>query len=438
MADDNFNSNSVESGRARSREPGVNSISIDTQSFVNLGQLMGSRGHGVVTAAGATPAGEEGVGSSINQGNLGASSSFLSGVASDNSDADDLGEFDQLIFNPTGSSVVSAWSGHDLCSDDGGGEAEETNDVDDDDGENDSVLPALPRSPSPGSPVGSDAAGAIGRSASNRRPFNDDRDLGWAEDFQREAAAPEAPVASESGNGDGGCSGGIYSGECPDVSRLDVVSSEKFHVLVENETIDTTLPAAVISNDVVTAKIPPIDHADCHQQESCSNKLDEGEEEYSQGDEQPVSTAMMITETVGIPEAAGAEAAGSKAMTIPAGDQPGSSGSLLREPWLHVPMGAGETDALVADFAGSAAAEQEQLFENQQEQNREPHGMHALTGCQQCIMCGVEKVAAFARPRLEQLAQVAKARAEASVEACSEGKEAVIKAVDNIPQAPGM
>lgn len=119
-------------------------ISIDSQSFVNLGQLIGSRGHDLTDSTMAAS------GRNSDE-KLGASASFLSGGGSD-SDPESLKDFAQF-FHPMPSTATAAanWSSYDLCH---GGE--ETGEVRQDDDDNDSVLPALPRTPSPVSLIESD------------------------------------------------------------------------------------------------------------------------------------------------------------------------------------------------------------------------------------------------------------------------------------------
>lgn len=123
------NSTSKKTRKEAISQLSLSSISIDTQSFVNLGRSLAES---TMTACG---------GSSNDK--LGASCSFLSGGGSD-SDPDGLKDFAQIFHpvpaaNPGGSCSLLGSSMDTFLA---GNER-----VDDDD--NDSVLPALPRSPSP-------------------------------------------------------------------------------------------------------------------------------------------------------------------------------------------------------------------------------------------------------------------------------------------------
>lgn len=123
------NSTSKKTRKEAISQLSLSSISIDTQSFVNLGRSLAES---TMTACG---------GSSNDK--LGASGSFLSGGGSD-SDPDGLKDFAQIFHpvpaaNPGGScSLMESTVDRFLAG---------TEHADDDD--NDSVLPALPRSPSP-------------------------------------------------------------------------------------------------------------------------------------------------------------------------------------------------------------------------------------------------------------------------------------------------
>lgn len=161
----------------------LSTISIDSQSFVNLGQLIGSRGHDLGDSTMATSGG-------ASTENLGASASFLSGGGSD-SDPDGLKDFAQ-IFHPVPSTVSAAasWVSNELCHGEGAGGGCE------DDDDNDSVLPALPRSPSPALSVGSDRL---------RRPFTGKQGTAdWIADDAESVHSDDDRAEAEQGVEDAG------------------------------------------------------------------------------------------------------------------------------------------------------------------------------------------------------------------------------------------
>ena len=61
----------------------------------------------------------------------------------------------------------------------------------------------------------------------------------------------------------------------------------------------------------------------------------------------------------------------------------------------------------------------------------------ALGECGDCLACGMEKAVALATPPLQHLSRLVKLQVEAGVEACARAHQAAVKAVDNVPQAPG-
>lgn len=364
-------------------------ISIDSQSFVNVGQLMGSRGHGVATG-----------GSS----NLGGSCSIIS--CSD-SDADGLRDFDQIVH--PGSSA-SAWSGHELGSDDHDAEAG-------DDDDNDSVLPALPRSPCPGSPIGSDA---MGRFTVKMHPFNEERESGWEHEMGRSTnvGADHDDGSTESGKG-------VFVNE-DDFSLCENMDSKQNHGRPENE-LPVVIPASVSSTG---------DDRETSKTTTRTVQMPNNKSTLS-----TFSRDSTSTETAGVIEfPVGTEAT---ALLVPS----------LRESWLHVPV----ENEHVTTTHGIASGDNTHATENpasvQQNDDREkteinsPARMGHVSiprNCGCCFTCGVEKAVALARPSLEYLVQLAKIPMESGLDmyvkwrtAIIRGQKAVLQAVNDVPQAPG-
>lgn len=365
-------------------------MSIDSQSFVNLGQLMGSR-HGTT-----------GGGSSSSNSNAAAPGGLVDDLGtsclSDDDDSEGLRDFDQ-IFHPRaeqGGSTSSAWSGRALYGRGG---------VTDDDDE--SLLPALPsRSTTPGSPRGAD-------SASNRQPFPSvGAEPGWEEeDFESDSMSEGDGIGRVRGGGRG--QGLSSSGLRVDLTPAAAAADDGSKVAVM--TPETTQRTSLDAGDVV---------------------------EYSSS-----ATGTAAAQTRPSSEAAAGEEAASNARPF------------LRDSWLHVPLGD--------DPAAAAAGEEAELDGASTETNAtavahgpgdaariNPHQQRyydaaaaaararraaavALAGCGECLARAVDRAAALAASRLQQLAQVVREQMEAGADACARGQEVVVKAVDNVPQAPG-
>ncbi|CAM9479221.1 unnamed protein product [Hapterophycus canaliculatus] len=375
-------------------------ISIDSQSFVNLGQLMGSRHGGLATAASGGSSSAPGGLSRIALDDLGTS--FLS------DESDGLRDFDQ-IFHPAaehGGSAPSPWPGRELYDQrdaaDCVREEGENHGRDDDD---DSLLPALPsRSSTPGSPRGDSDSG------SNKPSFAEAVEAGWAEeDFSHGAAGADA-----CGGGEERAGFASFGGRSASATVSGAVSLGRAADLPPTCGRETTAVAAVMKP---------------------ATRLG------------PTSRVTAATDAFTAAAAGGSTAAGAAN---------NMSSPLLRESWLHVPMGDdGEEDGdgseaghrEDAESRKAAAGEEERAALNRQQCERyrdaaaaaaraRRAAARALGDCGDCLAHGAEKAAALARVRLEGLARALKARVEAGTEACARGQEAVVKAVDSVPQAP--
>ena len=370
-------------------------ISIDSQSFVNLGQLMGSR-HGIGPAAAG--------GSSASRApadDLGAS------CLSD--DSEGMHDFDQ-IFHPRaeqgGGSSSSAWSGRDLYGRRGG--AADHDAADDDD--NDSLLPALPsRSCTPGSPRGADLA-----SYSNNKPtFPAGGEAGWAEeDF---ATTTVDDRTSEGGDGDGGRGQAWAS---PGALLVDVTNGGGMKVA------SATATATAVSTP-----------------ETQRASLDT---DYAAADGSAAARTVVVQA-----QPSSDVAAGGSSIAPP----------FLRDSWLHIPLeggaaaAAGESEsegiidtqpgAATAAAAGpgdaSGIAPRQQRYHDAAEAAARARraAAVALADCGGCLALAADKAASLAASPLQQLARAVKEQADAGAEACTRGQQAVIKAVDSVPQAPG-
>lgn len=373
-------------------------ISIDSQSFVNLGQLMGSRhGIGSATARGsnASRALADGLGASC---------------LSDD-DSEGMHDFDQ-IFHPRaeqaggggGGSSSSAWSGRGLYGRGGSADREE----DDDDDDNDSILPALPsRSCTPGSPRG---GGGGDLASSNKPPFRAD-EAGWAEeDFETTYVGERTDVG-------GDCDGMGQAWASAGTLRVDLTSEG-----------GTKVAAAAASTLVST--------------QSASLGADFAKGSGSTNTSATARAAVVQTQP------SSAVAAG--------GDSP-SAPHFLRDSWLHVPLdgdgAAGEPEpGRITDTDSSAAAgggggepgdagidpHQQRYHEAAEAAARARRAAAAaLADCGGCLVHAVDKAASLAASPLQQLAQAAREQVDVGAEACARGQQAVIKAVGSVPQAPG-
>lgn len=384
-------SSSTSSRGTRTRE--TMQITIDSQSFVNLGQLMGgsSNGHGISgsSSAAATLSGLSPGGTASANNNLGASS-FLS-ESSDSS----LRDFDH-IFHPAESNS-SAWSGHGVCSD------KEDAVHEDDEDDSDSILPALPpRSPTPGSPTSSELN-------SNRCPFKA-AEAGWADDIINAASA-------------GGGSGNF--GPCVLDASADGKCAGVALVGGGGELGDKH---ACVDKEVVTS------HTENNTEHRHVQSSMQGTPSRPSSTSSSPSSSYA-SRTVGDEDATAGDTAALS-----------SSTSLLRESWLHVDQyGIDQGD-------NNSTMEVDTETKVQQEEHGEEEvggaggcacGERArrigavLGECGSCFACGVTKAAALVRPRVQQLVERAKVPVQAGAGACQRGQQALAEAADNVPQAPG-
>lgn len=378
------------SGSPKGRE----TITIDSQSFVNVGQLMESRGHSIFTG-GST--------------NLAGSCSIIS--CSD-SDVDGLRDFDQIVH--PGSSA-SPWSGQERCA--GEQHVEEEDDTD-------SVLPALPCSPAPGSPTGSDA---VGRMTSGRHPFNDEHESGWSHEFGGRETAPvqddhDETVVAESS----------LSEDPTGHSVLKFIATGDHVGQPENKQ-----PVSIL-----TAQCDP-----------------NGDREtfVESGGAQPSDSEERMQSITGAPSLADEEdtkqiardTAGTVEVRFPSGS--------LRESWLHVPTQkahAGidqeiphESTSVVEASGSVEQKEGSEDMEHRRTATCKPREMDndILPGRNVfCLSCVVQKAIALAQPPLQFFTQLASVPMEAGAdmlaklkEAVTEGQRAIMRAIDDVPQAPG-
>lgn len=388
-------------------------ITIDSQSFVNLGQLMGSRVSVSTTVGGPSSS----VGGAGNNNSLGAS--FLSDGSQD---SEGLRDFDQIFHPAGGTSTSSTWSGHGPCPHagdaigdaDGNGDSEEDDDDDVDDEDNDSVLPALPpRSPAPASPTGSDLSSTPSNSG---RAFKSSTLAGFADDLTTASSAGGSVVAIAGSIDDDfpDNQGGVSGALCLDEVAGDDVSSQR---------------------KTVTGIMTRGKH--CH---------DEGDslKNYCSG-----AALVRNPSSSSVPGEA-------EALLGDAGSTVASPTSIHHESWLHVPLEGSEGHADGSSNSGSVVEDSNQYnvpAEKANTKNEEASSNHqehltaaaagarrtlaALGECGDCLACGMEKAVALATPSLKQLSRLVKLQVEAGMEACARGQQAAIKAVDNVPQAPG-
>ena len=355
-------------------------MSIDSQSFVNLGQLMGSR-HGTAGGGGCSNSSVASPGGLVDD--LGTS------CLSDD-DSEGLRDFDQ-IFHPRaeqGGSTSSAWSGRVLY-----GRGSATDGGDDDD---ESLLPALPsRSTTPGSPRGAD-------SVSNKPSFpSADAETGWdEEDFESDSMSEGDGVSGARGGGKGqDFSAGLL--------RIDLTAAAA----------SDTSKAPVMTPETQRASLDTDDVED--------------------------STTIIGPAAV---------------QAQPSYEAAASTPPFLRDSWLHVPLG--DTDTAAGDGEGeaeldSSGASTDAVVDGPGDAARiAPHQQRyheaaaaaararraaavALADCGESLVRAVDRASVLATSRLQQVARVAKEQAEAGVDACARGQQAVVKAVDSVPQAPG-
>lgn len=363
-------------------------ISIDSQSFVNVGQLMGSRAHSVTTGVSS---------------NLAGSCSIIS--CSD-SDGDGLRDFDQVVLrDPSG----GAWSGHERCSEERYVDQEEDDD-------NESVLPALPHSPPPGSPVGSDVQR---RFSSTKRLFNHERELGWSHNAAYDTRACASCDCNRNRGDDS-----VYHGE-------DSASHHELDLVVSKDR----------DEDAQCGKLTVISSASNEKNDDRDSSLrPRGTRESLHLVTSKSSTSSEAKSTM---ETASASAAA------------GTMSSLLPESWLHVPvvdeqMASAHETPQGPTVTGERSASVQEAHQEVKEDGAQVEGagivegmrVCANSGC--CLVCGMEKIISLARPSLQSLARLVKAQLGTAAsmltrwqEAFVRGHEVFMKAVDGVPQAPG-
>ncbi|CAB1100102.1 unnamed protein product [Ectocarpus sp. CCAP 1310/34] len=372
-------------------------MSVDSQSFVNLGQLMGSRHGGGGASSAATSSGGETTRTGLEDF---ACTSFLS---DDDDDSEGLRDFDQ-IFHPAATSTSGARSsGRELYGQQrhrGGGAADHQHGdggvLDDD---NDSVLPALPsRSSTPGSPRGYSTSNS-GNSSSSKpyfiAPAASAAGAGWVED--------------DFGSGASARRGGGRVGHASCDHRLATGGAPENN-LPQNTDITThtkTTPAAGITSPEI----------------------------------QPGGSVAQQSGTSQTAATAGGETAAS-----------GSSTPFLRESWLHVPVG--DDDEIKSEAAASSNMDDDDSHAEEaggaafsSHRHRYPEAAaaaararraaaQALGDCGDCLVRGVGRAGALAKARALEVGRAVKVHVDAGADACSRGQKAAVKAVDSVPQAP--
>ncbi|CAN0154891.1 unnamed protein product [Ectocarpus sp. 4 AP-2014] len=373
-------------------------MSVDSQSFVNLGQLMGSRHGGGGASSAATSIGGETTQTGLDDL---ACTSLLS---DDDDDSEGLRDFDQ-IFHPAATSTSGAWSsGRELYDQQrhrGGGAVDhqhgEGGVLDDD---NDSVLPALPsRSSTPGSPRGYLTSNG-GNSSSSKPCFvasaASAAGAGWDED----------DFGSGAGTGRGG--GRVGHASCDHHLATGGALENNWPQNTDTTTQTKATPAAVIT-------CPEI---------------------------QPGGSLAQQSGTSQTAAAAGGETAAASSSSTP----------FLRESWLHVPIG--DTDDIKSEAAASADMDYDDsdaeeaggaAFSSHRQRYSEAAAAaararraaaQALGGCGDRLVRGVGRAGALAKARALEVGRAVKVQVEAGADACSRGQKAAVKAVDSVPQAP--
>ena len=400
-------------------------ITIDSQSFVNLGQLMGSR-VSVSAAVGGPPSSVEVAGNNDALGN-----SFLSDGSQD---SEGLRDFDQ-IFHPAGS-TSSTWSGQELgpheddAMDDtnGNGDDEADQDAHDDgvvDDDDDSVLPALPpRSSAPASPTGSALSSAPSNSSSSSsRPFKSAL-AGFGDDLTTASSAGGSAIAVA----------GSIDDDFPD-NQGEVIGALRLDPVAGG---DASCQRKTVTGKIISAGR---NHHSLHEDDLDSKK---DMNNNSGSKQQPASSPCSAGEAEMFLGDDGSAAA--------------SPTSIHRESWLHIPLegsevrpdgsSSGSSSGSVADDSAFDGPAEAKIKNAEQASNQEEHttaaggaaarrAVAALVECGDSLACGMEKAVALATPPLQHLSRLVKLQVEAGVEACARGQQAALKAVDNVPQAPG-
>lgn len=362
-------------------------ITIDSQSFVNLGQLMGSRlsfsdttcvtgggtrnvGGGTGPTVSTTPSQNAGVSS-----NMMALSSFLSDGSNE--------EVDQIFHHPAASSS-GAWSGHEFC----------LGEVDEEDDDDDSVLPALPpRSPTLESPSASEQG--VTASWNSTRPL------------------PREKSTSDKGSG---------VGDDPlshPVTRTGLRTCEDSTVAEASVSLETkrfSFDMRHDKSDSKTAANPdiPLDTQLAPHPVAISNVQGEGE---------------TVSEKARIAGDAGVENRGNLQQPTP----------YLRESWLHVPMDSSEI--------GHDDGRSEHVNESTGVERSCPGigGMEswalraAVVLKDRCcsLIDDSKEASAVLKPMLERFAQRVMVQVEAGLGPLKRSQQLLVQAIDAIPQAPG-
>lgn len=376
-------------------------MSVDSQSFVNLGQLMGSRHGGGGASSAATSSGGETTRTGTGLDDL-ACTSFLS---DDDDDSEGLRDFDQ-IFHPAATSTSGAWSsGRELYGQQrhrGGGAIDHQHGnggVSDDD--NDSVLPALPsRSSTPGSPRGYLTSNS-GNSSSSKPYFV----------ASAASAAGAGWVEDDFGSGAGAHRGGGRVGHASCDHRLATGGALENNLPQNTDTTHTkaTTPAAAA---ITSPEIQP---------------------------------GGSLAQQSGTSQTAAAAGGGTAAS--------GSSTPFLRESWLHVPIGdddkmkseaaassdMDDDDSDAEEAGGAAISSHRQRYSEAAAAAARARraAAQALGDCGDCLVRGVGRAGALAKARALEVGRAVKVQVEAGADACLRGKKAAVKAVDSVPQAPG-
>lgn len=362
-------------------------ITIDSQSFVNLGQLMGSRlgfsdttcvtgggtrnvGGGTGPTVSTTPSQNAGVSS-----NMMALSSFLSDGSNE--------EVDQIFHHPTASSS-SAWSGHEFC----------LGDVDEEDDDDDSVLPALPpRSPTLESPSTSDQG--VTASWNSTRPL------------------PREKSTSDKGSGVGD---DLISNS---VTRTRLRPCEDSAVVEAAVSLETKRSNFDMRHDKSDSKIAanlciPLDTQLAPRPVLIP---------YVQGEEETVSGKERIAGDAGV------ENRGNIQQSTP----------YLRESWLHVPMDSSEIghDGHSEHVNGESTGDERSRPGIGGMESWALRAAAVLKDRCYSLIDDSKEAAAVLKPMLERFAQRVMVQVKAGLGPFKRSQQLLILAIDAVPQAPG-
>lgn len=363
-------------------------ITIDSQSFVNLGQLMGSRlsfsDTTCVTGGGTRNVGGGTAGPTVSttpSQNVGVSSNMmaLSSFLSDGSNE----EVDQIFHHPAASSS-SAWSGHEFC----------LGEVDEEDDDDDSVLPALPpRSPTLESPSASEQG--VTASWNSSRPL------------------PREKSASDKGSG---VRGDLLSNPVTCTGSRPCEDSSVAEASVTLETKRSSFDTRHDKSDPKTAANPsiPIDNQLAPRTVAMANMQGEGE---------------TVAATARIAGDAGVENKGNLQQPTP----------YLRESWLHVPMDSSEI------------GQDDGRSEHMNQSTGDERSRSGIDGMESWVLraavvlkdrcCSLiddsKEAAALLIPMLERFAQRVMVQVEAGLGLFKRTQHLLVQAIDAVPQAPG-